>query len=89
MGHDAAKEARKRAASTSASQSSEYVSKMSEMCLQRTLIWKEADGEMNERLDKLVKIEGKKADMAGKKAEIAEKQAEIEAECLELERGKE
>ncbi|OEL27292.1 hypothetical protein BAE44_0011689 [Dichanthelium oligosanthes] len=57
MGRDAAKEARKRGSTMSDAQSSEYVSKMSDMCLQRTSYWKDSDERGNERLDKLVQIE--------------------------------
>ncbi|OEL36124.1 hypothetical protein BAE44_0002857 [Dichanthelium oligosanthes] len=57
MGRDAAKASRKRGSTTSYTQSSEYVSKMSDMCLQRTSFWKDSDDRANERLDKLMEIE--------------------------------
>ncbi|OEL26613.1 hypothetical protein BAE44_0012369 [Dichanthelium oligosanthes] len=69
MGRDAAKASRKRASSTLESQSSEYVSKMSDMSLQRTALWKECDDRANERLDKLVEIESEKLALARGKEE--------------------
>ncbi|OEL29940.1 hypothetical protein BAE44_0009041, partial [Dichanthelium oligosanthes] len=63
LGRDTAKTARKRAASTSESHGSEYVSKMSDMCLQRTELWKTSDENANKRLDKLVNIEARRLRM--------------------------
>ncbi|OEL18638.1 hypothetical protein BAE44_0020343, partial [Dichanthelium oligosanthes] len=73
MGHEATKESRKRASSSSASQSEEYVSKMLEMCLQRTSFWHKANGKMNQRLDILVQLEREKTDIQRKKAANLEK----------------
>ncbi|OEL33693.1 hypothetical protein BAE44_0005289 [Dichanthelium oligosanthes] len=78
MGRDTAKESRKRVSSTSGSHTKEYVSKMSEMCLQRISFWHEANWEMNQRLDILVQIEREKTDIERKKATIEEERLEME-----------
>ncbi|OEL30052.1 hypothetical protein BAE44_0008929, partial [Dichanthelium oligosanthes] len=78
MGRDSAKESRKRASSSSCSQSDEYVSKMSDMCLQRTIFWSEANGEMNQRLDTLVELEREKTEIQRNKVASLQKQVMLE-----------
>ncbi|OEL37381.1 hypothetical protein BAE44_0001598 [Dichanthelium oligosanthes] len=89
MGCEAAKESQKRASSSSACQSEEYVSKMSEICLQQTIFWSEANGEMNQRLDMLVQLDREKTDIQRKKVASLEKQVAMQEKKLLLEEGKE
>ncbi|OEL22736.1 hypothetical protein BAE44_0016245 [Dichanthelium oligosanthes] len=89
MGRDSTKESQKRASSSSASQSEEYVSKMSDMCLQRTVFWSEANGEMNQRLDTLVELEREKMEIQRKKEASLEKQTAMQEKQVLLEENKE
>ncbi|OEL34310.1 hypothetical protein BAE44_0004671 [Dichanthelium oligosanthes] len=89
MGRDSAKESQKRASSSSASQSEEYMSRMSDMCLQRTVFWSEANGEMNQRLDLLVQLEHEKTEIQRKNAASLEKQATSLEKQVLMEESKE
>ena len=79
MGRDTSKQAKKKAASTS----SEYVSKIHDLSVQKIELFKETEGERKARLDEIVTLEKVKAEKA---REHRKKMLDIERERLALDK---
>ena len=79
MGRDTSKQAKKKAASAS----SEYVSKMHDLSVQKIELFKETEGERKARLDEIVTLEKVKVEEA---REHRKKMLDIEKERLALDK---